>query len=63
MIAQSKEEEHFRTKEIADSKCDIKNCNLAWGTCEASLLSAEKDIPDLERVLNTYVDELDRASK
>jgi hypothetical protein len=29
MIAQSKEEEHFRTKEIADSKCDIKNCNLA----------------------------------
>jgi septal ring factor EnvC (AmiA/AmiB activator) len=62
MMAQCTEEEHFRAKEIADSKDALNRGHAALAKCQASLASAEKDLPDLERALHTYVDELARAT-
>jgi len=61
MMKQCQEEEAFRAKEITDAQDALDRANAGKAKCEASLTSAQKDLPDLQTALQTYEDELKRA--
>jgi chromosome segregation ATPase len=62
MMAQCQEEDKFRAKEVEDSKDALVRARAAKAKCQASLDSAEKDLPDLEAALANYQKELAQAT-
>jgi len=54
MNAQCREEESFRSKEVADARSAYNAASSAFAKCQSSLQSAQQNLPSLKRALNDF---------
>jgi chromosome segregation ATPase len=63
MMKQCKEEDEFRSNEIAEAKDASDRATNAKAKCQQSLDETQKGLPDLEGALETYEAELKRVTE